>query len=527
MSESKTKRAAFRAATRIVTLGNLAARVLGLARDVVLAALFRRDETDAFLVAFTIPNVLRQILGEAAASSAVAPALSKQLAKGGDDAARALFQRIRGAATIVLVLVTVAGVLLARPLTDLFAAGYHDRPGTFEKTVSLTRNVFPYLLLTGIASLGAAALHVKQRYKVVSFAPLLLNVAIVAAAFALPAVFEARGIDRTQAIVFGALLGGALQIVIQTVSLRRAGWAGPAIVDLRDPGVRDIARRIAPICLGAFVYAIDLILSRRFLSDFGPGAQSWFTWAMRLCDFPSQMFALAVSAVAATSLSKIAAKGGDLAKATSIDMRLTLFFTVPASVALVVLAQPLVALVFERGEFDASSSWETSRALVWQASAVWVVATSRHLVSLLYALRSTRTPLVAGAIEVVMFVAIVLALRGRMGHVAISVAVAGASFAQMTALFLWARRKLPSLGVIAIVFSGARTLVASVVAALAAWSITLLLAAPAQAGGLARALPGVAALLAFTAIYVGAAWSLRSPELAAVVETLRSRRRAA
>jgi putative peptidoglycan lipid II flippase len=327
--------------------------------------------------------------------------------------------------------------------------------------------------------------------------------------------------------VAGALLGAAVQVAIQWVSLRRAGWAGPAIVDLRDPTVRDIGRRIAPIGLGALVYAIDLILSRRFLSDFGPGAQSWFTWAMRLCDFPAQMFALAVSAVAATSLAKLASKHADLAKATSISMRLTLFFSVPVSVALVLLAHPIVVLVFERGELDSSSSWETSRALVWQASVIWAAATSRHLVSLLYALRATRTPLVAAALDVVVFVAIVLALRGTMGHVAVSVAVAGAGLAQMTILFVWAKRKLPALGVLAIVASGLRTLVAAIVAAVAAWSTALLLAPPSDAGGLARALPGVAAIVAFAAMYLGAAWSLRSPELAAVFETMRRRRRKA
>ncbi|HEY6459023.1 MAG TPA: lipid II flippase MurJ, partial [Polyangiaceae bacterium] len=155
-------------------------------RDVALAALFDREATDAWWVAFTIPNALRSLLGEGAVTSAVVPVLSAKLENDGDAAARRFFSRIRGASLIALSLVTVLGIVFARPLTDLFAAGYHQRPGEFDRTVDLTRLVFPYIFFMGTAALGMAALNANRRFAVAAFAPALLNVALVAAAFAAP-----------------------------------------------------------------------------------------------------------------------------------------------------------------------------------------------------------------------------------------------------------------------------------------------------------------------------------------------------
>src|SRR5262249_35076060 len=164
-------------------------------------------------------------LGEGAVSAAVVPVLSAKLAKGGDDDARAFFARIRGLSLLALAAVTVLGMVFARPLCELFAAGYHARPGEFERTVQLTRVVFPCISCSGSAALGMAALNAKRRFGVAAFAPGLLNVALIAATFTLPAVLAARGIDRVQALAIGALVGGVLQVVAQWPALRAIGYA--------------------------------------------------------------------------------------------------------------------------------------------------------------------------------------------------------------------------------------------------------------------------------------------------------------
>ncbi len=508
----------------IVGLGTLASRVLGLAREIVLAALFTRDATDAFFVAFTIPNALRQLLGEGAVSSALVPVLGAKLAKEGDEAARAFVQRARGVSLLALAVVTVAGMVFARPLTELFAAGYHARPGEFERTVTLTRDVFPYIFFMGTAAVGMACLHAKQRFAVASFAPGLLNVAQIAAAFLLIPLFIGRGIDPVQSLVVGALVGGALQVVAQWPSLHRMGFLRRPIVDLRDPGVRDMLRRIGPMTFGVGVYYVDLTLSRRFLSELGEGAQSYFNWAQRLCDFPQGIFVMALSTAALPSLALLAAKGqvDEVGKTFAHGMRLAMFVAIPASVAFVALGEPLVVSLFERGAFDAVAARETARALAWQGGAIWTVAAVRQTVPVFYALGDTRTPVVVSVLDLAAFIVCALLLRGRMGHVGISVAIAVSSAVQMALLLVALKKKIGTLRAGELAGSMARTLGASLAGAAAGWAVAVAMTPGAQ-GKIARMLPGAVGFAVFVVAFVAAAHVLRSEEQRLLVGGLKRR----
>jgi len=234
----------------VVGLGTLASRVLGLGRDMALAAIFGRGETDAFFVAFTIPNALRQLLGEGAVASTVVPVLSAKLATEGEDAAKDFFAKIRGVSLVALTIVTALGVAFAGPLCELFASGYHARAGEFARTVSLTRIVFPYIFFMGTAALGMAALNAKRKFAVAALVPGLLNVAFLVCAFTLPAVLVSHGIDVGQTLAIGALLGGFLQVVAQWPALIGIGYAGRPVIDFKDPAVRDMGRRLLPMTFG-------------------------------------------------------------------------------------------------------------------------------------------------------------------------------------------------------------------------------------------------------------------------------------
>jgi putative peptidoglycan lipid II flippase len=519
--EGKRERGRLVARAGVVGAGTLASRVLGLVRDMALAALFDRDATDAWWVAFTIPNALRSLLGEGAVTSAVVPVLSGKLANQGDEAAKRFFARVRGASLIALVVVTAAGMLFARPLTDLFAAGYRDRPGEFERTVALTRVVFPYILLMGTAALGMAALNANRRFAVAAFAPGLLNVALIVAAFTAP--YLATG-DPVRALAYGALAGGVLQVVAQWPALRRIGYGGrPAFV--LDADVREVLRRIAPLTFGIGIYYVDLVLSRRFLSELGPGAQSYFSWAMRLCDFPQGIFVMALSTAALPALSTLAAKGAksELAKTWAHGMALAMFVAIPASAALVVLGEPIVVALFQRGAFDARAAHETAKALLWQGGAIWTVAAVRQTVPALYALGDTRTPVVVSALDLTAFIALAVGLRGPMGHVGISVAVAGSSAVQMVLLLVGLRWRLGTIEGATLARSAARTLGASILGAVAGWGAARLLAPEGEVGALQRLLPGLAGVLAFTAVFFLAAWGMRAPELEEIVGAFRRR----
>jgi putative peptidoglycan lipid II flippase len=508
----------------VVGAGTLASRVLGLVRDMVFAAVFDRDATDAWWVAFTIPNALRQLLGEGAIASAVVPILSEKLAKEGDDAARVFFARVRGVSLVALVVATVLGVALAGPLTELFAGGYRARPGELERTIAMTRAVFPYIFFAGTAALGMAALNAKRRFAVAAFAPGLLNVALVGAALCLPSVLAANGHDPALALALGALVGGVLQVVAQWPALRAIGYAGmPRLV--LDADVRRVFQRLGPLMFGIGVYYVDLVLSRRFLSDLGPGAQSYFSWAMRLCDFPQGIFVMALSTAALPSLSALAA-GGDrdeFAKTWAHGMNLALFVAIPASVALLVLGEPVVVALFERGAFDAHAARETARALVWQGGAIWTVAAVRQIVPAFYALGDTRTPVIVSAFDLMAFIALAVLLRGPMGHVGISVAVAGSSAVQMALLLIGLRWRMGTIEGPSLARSAARTVAASALGAVAGWGAARLVTPAGPAGALARALPGALGLAAFGIAFALAAWGLRSPELEEITSTVRRR----
>jgi putative peptidoglycan lipid II flippase len=496
----------------VVGAGTLVSRLLGLGRDMALAAIFTREETDAFFVAFTIPNALRQLLGEGAVSSALVPVLSNKLAQDGDESAKSFFARARGASLLALVVVTVLGMVGARVLADLFANGYRGRPEEFERTVTMTRLVFPYIFFMGTAALGMAALNAKKKFGVAAFAPGLLNVAFLIAAFALPSRLAALGIDRAYAMCFGALLGGALQVIAQWPALRRIGYASRPILDFKDPGVRDVLRRIAPMTFGIGVYYIDLVLSRRFLSELGTGAQSYFSWAMRICDFPQGIFVMALSTAALPSLAMLAAKGEkhELSLTYAHGMRLALFVAIPASVALVCVGHPLVVLLFERGQFSALASSETARALAWQGGAIWTVAVVRQTVPVFYALGDTRTPVVVSALDLCAFIVLAVTLKGPLGHVGISIAVAGSSAVQMVLLVVALRRKLGPVGMASILSSSFRTLLASALAGALAWGAAGFLGSSLGERG---ALPGLGAGVVFATVFIGAARLFRSPEL--------------
>jgi putative peptidoglycan lipid II flippase len=508
----------------VVAAGTLASRLLGLVRDQTIAALFTRATTDAFFVAFTIPNVLRQILAEGATQNAVLPVLNEVREKEGDAAARSFFRALRGLSLVVLVVVSALGIAFAPVLVELFAGGYRAIEGQFERTVTLTQWVFPYIFFMGTAALGAAALNAHRRFAVAAFAPGLLNVAFIALALILPAWLGARGYELGLALVVGALVGGVLQVVAQWPSLRSLGYLERPSLELGHPAVREVLRRMAPTLVGIGVYAVDVVLARRFLSDLGLGAQSYFSWAMRLCDFPQGIFVMAISTAALPSLSSLAARGdrAELGRTFAFGMRFSLFVAIPATALLAGLAEPLVVLLFQRGEFDAVAAHETARSLVAQGLGIALVAAVRQLVAVYYAIGDTRTPVVVAATDLLVFITLALSLRGPLGHVGVAWAVTGASLVQAALLWVMLARKVPitSHGLLG---STVRIVVASLGAVAAGRGVVALLSGSGDGSALGRALPGLFGALVFGVAYLVFAWALRSPELTALLARVRGR----
>ncbi len=529
-SEGGAERASIAGRAGIVGAGTLVSRVLGLGRDLVLAATFPRAATDLFFVAFTIPNALRQLLAEGALSSSFVPVLAKIEQNDGREAAERFYAKLRGAMWVILIVTCVVGVAAAPLLCELFAAGFHARPGAFERTVAITRAVFPYLLFMGLAALGAGALQVRKRFGIAAFAPALLNVGMIACALALAPVLAKHGVDPLYALAVGALIGGALQVAAQIPDLKRAGFVAPLRVDFRDPQLREVVRRIAPMTLGLMIYEVDLVLSRRFLSQAGEGANSWFYYAQRLCDFPQGIFSLALATATLPSLAKLAAAGDreEVAKTASHALRLALYVALPASALLVALAQPIVVATFARGQFDQASVDGTTAALVVQGLGVFVVASVRQLVPLYYALGDTRTPVIVSGVDLLAFIGIALATRGPWGHVGVSAAVTGSSIVQLALLAWLVKKPLPELRWSMVSRSALTCAIASIGAALAGYGAARLGAPLARVPGVGAMLQAGVAASVFLVAYVALCRVLRNEEQAeleaAFARRLRRRR---
>lgn len=511
----------------IVVLGTLGSRLLGAARDAVIAASFALGATDAFFVAWTIPNTLRRLLGEGAVSAAFIPVFTEIKEKSGEDAARDYTARFGGALATILVLVSALGVLTAPLWASLYGAGYRDDPETFGDLVLLTRLLFPYIFFAGLAALGMGALNAMGRFAVPAFAPALLNVALIAAPWLLVPVAMAAGQPAIVGLALGALLGGALQVLAQLPALRRVGMRPRLRPDFKDPQVRRSLALMAPLVLGTGVHQLNILLSRLLASFLPMGSQSFLYYGQRVVEIPQGMFAVAIASAALPSLAAQRSRG-DQAGALSTfrySLRLTLFVALPASAAIAALAEPIVGVLFGRGAFGPEHAQQTAACLVWLAAGVWAVAAIHPVVRMYHACGDTRTPVWASAVNLAVFLGVSLLGMGTHGHVAIAMGTSAAAAAQLLLLVLGLRRRVGPVGWGEVAASAARCALAgagmgAVVgfgAGLFDWR---------GAGTRPLAFGALAVLVvAGASVYAAASQLLGSPEFRSLVASLRRRRR--
>jgi putative peptidoglycan lipid II flippase len=527
-TEPASAEAGHQAITRsaaVVAFGTLASRLLGAARDAVIAASFTVANTDAFFVAWTIPNTLRQVLGEGAVSAAFIPVFSEIDEQQGRDEARRYYARFAGTMFVLLVCVSAVGVLTAPAWATLYAGGYRMEPAKFRTTVQLTAIVFPYILFAGFAALQAGVLNALGRFLNASLSPALLNAAMIAAPWLFVPAAIALGLPPIGGLAIAALVGGLLQVVAQTLSVRRVGmWARPQL-GFTDPAVKKSLLRMAPLLVGTGVYQINILLSRLLASLLPAGSQSFLYYGQRLIEIPQGMLALAVASAALPSLARLSQRGEhEQAKAAlRHSLKLALFVAVPASVALAVLALPTVTVLFGRGAFNAVHVEQTARSLVWMAAGVWSVAAVQGVTRMFYAYGDTRTPVLCSALNLASFFGLSVVLMSSLHHSAIALANSAASMLQLGLLLLLLARRLGALGLRELLASVVRYAIASAImafvisdlAALGDWS---------RGGNDPRNLAVYALSATFgLAVYAGASYLLGSPELAQLGGALRRR----
>ncbi len=416
-----------------VSLWTLASRITGLVRESLLAALFGASAlTDAFNVAFRIPNLFRRLFAEGAFSQAFVPVLAATRAQHGDAATKQVVDKVATVLAWALVLTCVLGVAIAPWMVWAMASGLQKDPRGYNAAVVMTRFMFPYIGFMSMVALSSGILNTYKRFAVPAATPVLLNVSTIAAAWWLAPWFGAQGIEPIFAMAVGVMVGGVLQLALQIPALRalgmlprfglgwssiRAAWA--------DPATRNITHLMAPALLGVSVAQISLLINTQIASHLPTGSVSWLSYADRLMEFPTAMLGVALGVVLMPQLAAARASGDAQDYSASLDwgLRIVVLLAVPCAVALLVFAQPLVAVLFHYKAFTVFDVTQTARALQgWGVGLVGIVAI-KVLAPGYYANQDIKTPVRIAIAVLVITQLLNLVLVPLFAHAALSLSI--------------------------------------------------------------------------------------------------------
>jgi len=400
----------------------LLSRILGFARDAIIARVFGAGvSTDAFVVAFKLPNLLRRLFAEGAFSQAFVPILAEYRNQRGDAETHLLINRVATVLFVALMVVAALGVLGAPLVILMVAPGFSAAPDKFALTVDLMRIVFPYIVFMSLVALAAGVLNTWSRFMLPAFTPVLLNVAMI-----LAAVFAAPWFDPPIiALAWGAFLGGVLQLALQWHGLKRLGMLPRWDWAPKDPGVRRILKLMGPAALGVSVAQISLILNNVFASYLVTGSVSWLYYADRLMEFPSGMLGVALGTILLPSLAKHYADNdpGQYSKLLDWGLRMTLMLAAPAALALGLLAVPLIATLFYYGEFSAHDVEMTRWALVAYSVGLLGLILVKVLAPGFYARQNIKTPVKIAILTLVATQAMNLMFIWHLKHAGLALSI--------------------------------------------------------------------------------------------------------
>ncbi len=386
----------------IVSLLTLLSRITGLARELLIASTFGASAlTDAFNVAFRIPNLFRRFFGEGAFSQAFVPVLAATKAQHGEVATKLLIDRVATVLSWALLVLSLIGVACAPWLVWAMASGLKQSPHGFEVAVVMTRWMFPYIAFMSLVALAAGVLNTWRRFAVPAATPVLLNICMIGAAWLGAPWFKTLGLEPIYALAGGVLLGGVLQLVVQWLALRKlglhpkVGWRWRELKTAwADPGTKSILKLMGPALLGVSVAHISMLINTQIASRLATGSVSWITYADRLMEFPTAMLGVAMGVVLMPQLAGARASGDTAKYSAMLDwgLRLVVLLAVPCAIALIVFAKPLVAVLYHYGAMTDFDVQQITTALMgWGVGLVGIVAI-KVLAPGYYANLDTKTP---------------------------------------------------------------------------------------------------------------------------------------
>ncbi|MFZ4833685.1 murein biosynthesis integral membrane protein MurJ [Rouxiella sp. Mn2063] len=414
-------------------------RVLGFIRDAIMARVFGAGmATDAFFVAFKLPNLLRRIFAEGAFSQAFVPILAEYKNQKGEEATRTFIAFVSGLLTLVLAAITLLGMLAAPWVIFVTAPGFADTPDKFALTTSLLRITFPYILLISLASLAGAILNTWNRFSIPAFAPTFLNVSMILFALFAAPYFH----PPMMAMAWAVVAGGVLQLGYQLPHLKKIGMLVLPRINLKDAGVWRVMRQMGPAILGVSVSQISLIINTIFASFLASGSVSWMYYADRLMEFPSGVLGVALGTILLPSLSRSFSSGNHAQYNRLMDwgLRLCFLLALPSSVALGILAKPLTVALFQYGKFSAFDASMTQRALVAYSVGLMGLIVVKVLAPGFYSRQDIKTPVKIAIVTLIMTQVMNLMFIGPLKHAGLSLSI-GLAACLNAGLLYWQLRK--------------------------------------------------------------------------------------
>lgn len=397
-------------ATGTVAALTLVSRVLGLLRDIIVAVYFGAGfATDAFFVAFKIPNLLRRLVAEGSLATAFVPIFTDNLSKS-DESGREAFGSIASFTLLLTLTLSILGIYFSPEIADFFAPGFAQDPDKRELAASLLRIMFPYVVLVSLLALSSSALNALGVFAGPAAAPALLNVALIISVLTMRDYFE-QPIDS---LAWAVLAGGVLALIPQLILLAKRGFALKFLSPFGSPAVKELLTLMLPSVISASVYQIMVFINTLLASLLSEGSVSWLYYADRIFQFPLGVFSIALATAVLPSFSRLVSEGKDEAFAHQLSHTLSWvsFITIPASVGMIVLAQPLVSSFYEHGLFDSGSSKNTASALWAYAVGLWSISVHTVLVRAFLAKKNTTLPAVVACVSISLNILLACALMG-------------------------------------------------------------------------------------------------------------------
>lgn len=455
-------------AAGILGSATMLSRIMGMVRDMVVSRLFGAGmATDAFFAAFQIPNMLRRFFAEGALTSAFVPTFSATLTQKGDEKARELANTCFTLLTIVMAIITLAGIIFSPLIVSLMFPGFKVEPGKFALTVLLNRLMFPYIFFISLVALCMGILNTLRHFFTPAISTVFLNISMIVAALCLRGFFKAP----ITALAVGVLIGGCVQLTMQLPVLWNKGFKLAPNFNFSSPEIRSIALLMLPATFGVGVYYLNITVSAILASLLPQGSVSYLYYAQRLFEFPQGIFTASVAQAVLPSMSRQAADGdmSGMKETISFGVRLMLFITIPAMAGLMVCSTPIFSLIFMGGAFNYDTVVNSASALLYYSLGLSFVALSRVLAPVFYALKDTKTPVFTALIAFIINLCLSLVLMGPLRHGGLALATTLSAFCNMFMLLWLLRRKIGAIGGGRIFITAMKSSAASLPMAVVVW----------------------------------------------------------